>query len=35
LVNSSLLMANLDFKTRKQIIEDTCKVKYSDLKITN
>lgn len=35
LVNSSLLMANLDFKTRKQIIEDTCKSKYADLKITN
>jgi phage anti-repressor protein len=32
LVNSSLLMANLDFKTRKPIIEDTCKAKYSDLK---
>lgn len=34
LINSSLLMANLDFKTRKQIIEDTCKTKYFHLKIT-
>ena len=33
LINSSLLMANLDFVTRKQIIEDTCKNKYSHLKI--
>jgi hypothetical protein len=34
LINSSLLMANLDFKTRKQIIENTCKNKYPHLKIT-
>lgn len=33
LINSSLLMANLDFKARKQIIEDTCKNKYPHLKI--
>lgn len=35
LINSSLLMANLDFSARKQIIEDTCKAKYSHLKIIN
>lgn len=35
LVNSSLLMANLDFSARKQIIEDTCDAKYPHLKITN
>ena len=33
MVNSSLLMANLDFETRKQIIKETCKNKYKDLYI--
>lgn len=33
LVNSSLLMANLDFEARKQIIKETCKNKYKDLYI--
>ena len=33
LVDSSLLMANLDFETRKRIIKDTCNNKYSELYI--
>ena len=33
MVNSSLLMANLDFETRSRIIEDTCKDKYKDFYI--
>jgi phage anti-repressor protein len=35
LLNCSLLMANLDFETRKNIIKTTCENKYSDLYILN
>ncbi|WP_061336691.1 antA/AntB antirepressor family protein [Clostridium botulinum] len=31
-LNESLLLANMDFDTRKQIIEATCNSKYSDLR---
>lgn len=33
LLNSSLLIANMDFQQRKNIIEATCKTKYDVLKL--
>lgn len=33
LLNQSLLLSNIDFATRKMIIENTCKEKYMDLRI--
>ena len=32
-LNSDLLLSNLDFKTRKLIIENTCKERYMDIRI--
>lgn len=32
-LNSNLLLSNLDFKTRKMIIENTCKERYMDIRI--
>ena len=33
ILNSSLLIANMDFQQRKSIIESTCKAKYDILKL--
>ena len=32
-LNSNLLLSNLDFKTRKLIIENTCKERYMDIRV--